>query len=907
MTSKLSNNLFINSGFCDTQDKKYIYFFGGKRVEGNAQMKALLGGKGAGLAEMSSISLPVPPGFTITTEVCSFYNENGFKYPENLKAQVESAMEEIEKIQCKKFGDEKNPLLVAVRSGARVSMPGMMDTILNLGLNDNTVEGLAQKTNNKRFAYDSYRRFIQMYGSIVMHISMQKFEQILSYQKSLARVTEDTNLTANDLKEIIEKYKILIREEKKEDFPQDPWTQLWNAITSVFGSWNNERAITYRNINDIPHSWGTAVNIVSMVFGNMGETSATGVAFTRNPSTGEKLFFGEYLVNAQGEDVVAGIRTPQPISLIERKKQNCTSLSMEEVMPEIYEELNKIRFLMENHFKDMQDIEFTIENGKLFILQQRSGKRSAKAAVKIAYDMFNEGIVSKEQALLLINPSSINQLLHPSIDPKAPKKFLTKGLPGSPGAASGIFVLSAEEAIKEASKGKDVILVREETSPDDIHGMHAAQGILTSRGGMTSHAAVVCRGMGRPCICGAGDVVIDHINKSLKINDIELKSGEVIRIDGDLGEVFLGKVKTIEPEVTGEFGIIMEWADEIRRLKVRTNAETPLDATQGRKFGCEGIGLARTEHMFFGPKRTIAVRKMIIAETHEDKKKAIEEILEYQIEDFIEIYKIMKGYPVTIRLLDPPLHEFLPKEKYEIIELAKVTGVSIDLIEKRINSLRELNPMLGNRGCRLGISRPEITEMQARAIFTAAIRVKKECGETVIPEIMIPLAFSKKELDILKIIVEQVKKEVEETEGCKIDYLYGTMIELPRACIVSNELALTAEFFSFGTNDLTQTTYGISRDDFTFYECYRATGIFDCDPFATIDINGVGELMKIACERGIKSNPEIKLGICGEQGGDPNSIKFAEELGLDYISCSPYRIPIARLAAAQAFILKNKK
>lgn len=886
---------------------KYIYFFGGEKCEGDAKMKNLLGGKGAGLAEMSRIGLPVPPGFTITTEVCTFYNNNGLKYPENLEKDVEKAMIEIETLLGKKFGDETNPLLVAVRSGARVSMPGMMDTILNLGLNDVTVEGLAKKSGNPRFAYDSFRRFIQMYSSIVLRIPMSKFEHVLSAQKAKAGVTEDTKLTADDLREIIAQYKKIVRDETNADFPQEPYTQLWSAITAVFGSWNNERAFTYRNLNDIPHNWGTAVNIVSMVFGNMGEDCATGVAFTRNPSTGEKLFYGEYLINAQGEDVVAGIRTPQPISAEEKKRQNCPQLSMEEAMPAIYEELNKIRFILENHFKDMQDIEFTIESGKLFILQQRSGKRSARAAVKIAVDLVAEGIVTKEQALLLVNATSINQLLHPTIDHKAPKSVICKGLPASPGAAVGKIVLTAEEAIEKAKEGEHVILVREETSPDDITGMHVAQGILTSRGGMTSHAAVVARGMGRACICGASEVLINHANRTLKIGGKDFLPGDLITIDGDTGEVLLGRVPTCEPELSGEFATIMQWADETRRLKVRANAETPKDAAQGKKFGSEGIGLARTEHMFFGPGRIIAVRKMILAETESEKKLALDEILSYQTEDFIELYKIMKGFPVTIRLLDPPLHEFLPKEKHEIEELSKVTGHKFEVIERKVNSLRELNPMLGNRGCRLGISRPEITEMQARAIFTAAIKVKKECGETVIPEIMIPLAFSKKELDILHVIVERVKTEVEAAESCKIDYLYGTMIELPRACIVANDLASTAEFFSFGTNDLTQTTYGISRDDFTFYDCYRASGVFECDPFATIDTVGVGELMKIAVEKGTKVNPKLKLGICGEQGGDPNSIKFAEELGLNYVSCSPFRIPIARLAAAQAFIIKNKK
>jgi len=909
-STQTSFNSILNASNADNsiydKNHKFIYFYGDAKFEGNAQMKNLLGGKGAGLAEMSRIGLPIPPGFTITTEVCTYFNDKGHKYPEGLKEQVDSAIAEIETILGQKFGDATHPLLIAVRSGARVSMPGMMDTILNLGLNDTTVIGLAERSKNKCFAFDSYRRFIQMYSCIVMHVPMAKFDKLLVKQKAKAGVAIDTQLNAEDLKELIVNYKKLIREEKGEEFPQDTWAQLWSAITSVFGSWNNERAITYRKLNDIPHKWGTAVNIVSMVFGNMGDTSATGVAFTRNPATGEKVFFGEYLVNAQGEDVVAGIRTPLPISHSERIKQNTLGLSMEESMPKIFDELNKIRNTLEIHFKEMQDIEFTIENGKLYILQQRSGKRTAKAAVKIAHDMYQEGIVNKEEALLLINASSVNQLLHPTVDPKAEKIVISKGLPASPGAASGRIVLTADEALKLSERGEKVLLVREETSPDDIHGMHAAQGILTSRGGMTSHAAVVCRGMGRPCICGAGEVTIDHEKKIVRIGAKELKCGEIITIDGDTGQVLLGTVKTMEPHLTAEFLIIMQWADEIRRLKVRANAETPKDAEQGRKFGCEGIGLVRTEHMFFGPKRITAVRKMIIAETYEDKNKAIEEILEYQIEDFVELYKIMKGFPVTIRLLDPPLHEFLPKEKNEIVELSKITGVDLDLIEKRINSLRELNPMLGNRGCRLGISRPEITEMQAKAIFIAAIRVKKEFGETVIPEIMVPLAFSKKELDILKIIIEKVKKEIEEKENCTIDYAYGTMIELPRACLVANEIAQTAEFFSFGTNDLTQTTYGISRDDFSFYDCYRAEGVFENDPFATLDVIGVGELMKIACEKGKKTNSQLKLGICGEQGGDPNSIKFAEQLELDYVSCSPYRIPIARLAAAQAFILNNR-
>lgn len=888
-------------------EKKYIYFFGGNKCEGDAKLKNLLGGKGAGLAEMSKIGLPVPPGFTISTEVCTYYNEHGFKYPPNLEKDVETCIKEVENIIGKKFGDEQNPLLLAVRSGARVSMPGMMDTILNLGLNDKTIEGLSKKSGNMRFAYDCYRRFIQMYSSIVLRIPMTRFDKVLSSQKEKAGITEDHKLSVEDLKEIINNFKKIVKEDSKQDFPQDPYKQLWSAITAVFGSWNNERAISYRKFYDIPNDWGTAVNIVSMVFGNMGDDSATGVAFTRNPSNGEKTLYGEYLVNAQGEDVVSGIRTPQPISFEEKQKQNINRLSMEESMPNIYDELNKISKTLEHHFKDMQDIEFTIEAGKLYILQQRSGKRSAKASVQIAIDFYNEKIVSKEQALLLINATSINQLLHQTIDPNSTKTVLCTGLPASPGAAVGKIVLSASEAIEYSKNKEPVILVREETCPDDIAGMYAAEGILTSRGGMTSHAAVVTRGMGRACVCGASDVVIDHEKRTIKIGNQNLVPGDFITIDGDKGEVLLGIVPTIEPESLGEFETIMKWADEIRRLRIRANAETPTDATQSKKFGCEGIGLVRTEHMFFGRNRIVAVRGMILSEKEEEKKKAIEEILKYQIDDFVELYKIMKGFPVTIRLLDPPLHEFLPKEKNEFEELCNTTGLKYDVIERKVSALKEMNPMLGNRGCRLGISRPEITEMQARAIFTACVIVKKECGETVIPEIMIPLAFSKKELDILKVIIDRVKLEVEEAHDCKFDYTYGTMIELPRSCIVADELAKTADFFSFGTNDLTQTTYGISRDDFTFYDRYRAAGVFENDPFSTLDTHGVGELMRMAVEKGTKVNPQLKLGICGEHGGDPNSIKFAEEIGLHYVSCSPYRIPIARLAAAQAFILKKKK
>jgi pyruvate,orthophosphate dikinase len=886
---------------------KWIYIFSNKKSDGNASMKNILGGKGAGLAEMTRIGLPVPDGFTITTEVCTYYNENNKTYPIEYEDQFKFAMAEIEKNVNKKFGDLENPLLLSVRSGARVSMPGMMDTILNLGLNDQTVEGLSKNTKNSRFAYDSYRRFIQMYGNIVMHVSHSKFEKILSNQKVKADVVEDRCLSAENLKEVIVNYKQLIIDETGFEFPQDTQFQLREAINAVFRSWNNDRAITYRKLNDISDSWGTAVNVMKMVFGNFGDDSATGVAFTRNPSTGENIFFGEYLINAQGEDVVAGIRTPQQISRTEKIEQNSIFPSMEEMMPNIYKELNEYRQILEKHYQDMQDIEFTIESGKLYILQQRSGKKTGKAAIKIAVDMYEEGIITKEKALLQINASSLNQLLHPTLDPKAEKIVLARGLPASPGAAWGKIVLSAEEAIEESKNGHHVLLVREETSPDDIHGMHVAQGILTCRGGMTSHAAVIARGMGRACICGAGDVVIEHNTRRIKIGKQELSAGDIITIDGDKGEILLGKVNSIQPELCGGFATIMKWSDEIRRLKIRANAETPMDAKQAVKFGCQGIGLVRTEHMFFNAERILSVRKMIIADSDREKKSALCEITKYQTQDFTDLFKIMETRPVTIRLLDPPLHEFLPKEEHEIKELSSVLNMEFKLVEKRIDSLREFNPMLGNRGCRLGITRPEITEMQIRAIFQAVVNVEKECGFKVVPEIMIPVAFCKKELDILYQITETVKKQIETSEGMKFNYLYGTMIELPRACLVADDLAKTAEFFSFGTNDLTQTTFGISRDDFTFYDYYKNSKIFENDPFATIDTRGVGELMKLACEKGRKTNTNIKIGICGEHGGDPMSIKFAESLNLDYVSCSPFRIPIARLAAAQAVILKDNR
>lgn len=886
--------------------KKWIYNYGDGKAEGNAQMRNLLGGKGCGLHEMSKIGLPVPPGFTITTEVCTYYYDHNKTYPPELDAQIKESMGLLEKTVNKQFGSETNPLLVAVRSGARTSMPGMMDTVLNLGLNDKTVEGLAQLTNNGRFAYDSYRRFIQMYSDIVLEVEHKNFEQLLKEQKEKAGVKLDYELKMEDLKELIGKYKEMVKRETKQDFPQDVNEQLKKAIHAVFGSWNNDRAITYRNLNDIPHTWGTAVNVVSMVFGNMGQDCATGVCFTRNPSTGEKAFYGEYLINAQGEDVVAGIRTPQQITTAGKIAQKSELPSMEEVMPDLYKQLLDVREKLEHHYKDMQDIEFTIQSGKLYLLQQRSGKRTAKAAVKIAVDLVSEGIVDKNQALLLVEASSINQLLHPQIDPKAEKKVFATGLKASPGAACGIIALTANKAQDEAKDGKAVILIREETSPDDITGMHVAKGIVTCRGGMTSHAAVVARGMGRPCITGAGDMEIDMEKKEVTCKGVTLKEGDWISMSGDSGEVYIGQVKTVEPEMSPEFETLMKWADETRRLKVRTNAETVKDTTQARKFGAEGIGLVRTEHMFFDPKRIISVRKMILAESEEEKKQAISELLKYQENDFMDIFRIMDGFPVTIRLLDPPLHEFLPKLESEMKELAAAINVSFEIIEKRCAALKELNPMLGNRGVRLCISKDEIAHMQFKAIFSAAIKVTQE-GKTVIPEIMVPLIHGQKELNYIhKICLEEHEKITKET-GVKIDYKYGTMIELPRAALMAADIAKTAQFFSFGTNDLTQTTFGISRDDFTYFDLYKHLGILDSDPFAVLDQEGVGQLIKFACENGRKTRPDLKLGICGEHGGDPKSIQYADLVGLSYVSCSPFRVPIARLAAAQATVRNNQK
>jgi len=884
---------------------KWVYSYGNGKAEGNPTMRNLLGGKGVGLAEMTSIGVPVPPGFTITTEVCTYYYDHNHEYPKNLDEQIFAAMGQVEKIVGKKFGDESDPLLVSVRSGARVSMPGMMDTILNLGLNDKTVEGLAAKSGNPRFAYDSYRRFIQMFADICMGVPHSEFEKILSAEKEKAGVKMDYQLTDANLKNVVANYSAMIKEKTGKEFTQDVKEQLKQAYHAVFNSWNNERAITYRNLNDIPHNWGTAVNIVAMVFGNMGETSATGVAFTRNPATGDKIFYGEYLINAQGEDVVAGIRTPQQISKEGKAAQHSELPCMEEAMPEMYKELNEVREKLEKHYKDMQDIEFTIQDGKLYLLQQRSGKRTAKAAVKIACDLYKEGTIDINRALTLIDAKSINQLLHPQIDPKAEKEVMIRGLPASPGAACGTIVFNAHDAAIKCKDGP-VILLREETSPDDITGMHVAKGVVTARGGMTSHAAVVARGMGAPCITGAGDMIIDFDKKTVKFGDkYELKEGDWISISGDHGEVYKGQVPTIEPSISGDFETVMKWADETRKLKVEANAETPKDAKQARDFGAEGIGLVRTEHMFFDPKRIISIRKMIVSETQEDKMRAINELLPYQTSDFEELFKIMDGLPVTIRLLDPPLHEFLPKTEEDIQVLSKDLECSPDLIRERITTLKEANPMLGNRGCRLGITKPELTEMQAKAIFTAAMNVTK-IGVKVHPKVMIPLAMSKRELQVLKEIIDREHKNIEEGWNVKIPYTFGTMIELPRACIVAGQLAEYAQFFSFGTNDLTQTTFGISRDDFTYHDCYRKANIIEADPFAVLDQKGVGALIEKAIKDGKATNPKLLCGICGEHGGDPKSIQYADKIGMDYVSCSPFRIPIARLAAAQAVVLNKQ-
>ena len=880
---------------------KWVYSFGGGRAEGTAEMRNLLGGKGANLAEMSSIGLPVPPGFSITTEVCTYYLEHGERYPDELGQQVEEALAAVEAEVGARFGDAANPLLVSVRSGARVSMPGMMDTVLNLGLNDTTVEGLAKQSGDARFAYDSYRRFIQMFADVVMGVEHYRFEEILEIAKEDKGYRLDTELGAADWQQVIADYKAAVEESVGKAFPQEPRDQLWAAITAVFGSWQNQRAVTYRRLHDIPADWGTAVNVQAMVFGNMGDDCATGVAFTRDPSTGENMFYGEYLVNAQGEDVVAGIRTPQLLTKAAKEAQGSDLPAMEEVMPEVFGQLSEVRGILERHYREMQDIEFTVQQGKLYMLQTRSGKRTAAAALRIAVEMVEEGLIDRAEAIRRIEPASLDQLLHPTLDPEAARELLVRGLPASPGAASGRIALTADEAEKAAAGGERVILCRVETSPEDIHGMHAAAGILTARGGMTSHAAVVARGMGRACVAGAGEIRIDAKAGTLSVRGKVLEAGQEITIDGSTGEVFLGRVPTIEPKLSGQFATLMGWADQVRRLKVRTNAETPRDAKTARTFGAEGIGLCRTEHMFFDADRIVAVRQMIMAEDEEGRRRALAKLLPMQRQDFVELFNIMQGLPVTIRLLDPPLHEFLPHQEEEMQEVAAAAGVPLEQVRARTLKLTEANPMLGHRGCRLGITYPEIYEMQARAIFEAAAEVKASEGLTVEAEVMIPLVSIPGELAQLKKRVEAVAEAVQSATGVELAYLVGTMIELPRACLLAGEIARSAEFFSFGTNDLTQTTYGLSRDDAgSFLPAYEAAGLIERDPFVSLDRQGVGELVQIATGRGRETRPGLKLGICGEHGGDPASIAFCEETGLDYVSCSPFRVPIARLAAAQA-------
>ena len=879
---------------------KWVYTFGDGKAEGQSAMRNLLGGKGANLAEMSNLGLPVPPGFTITTEVCTYFYDHGREYPPELQEQVDTALAAVGALTGRRFGDAEMPLLVSVRSGARASMPGMMDTVLNLGLNDVTVEALARSAGDPRFAYDSYRRFITMYSSVVLGVEHHAFEEVLERYKETKGHTLDTDLSAQDWKHLIGEYKALVKRELGEDFPQDPQAQLWGAIGAVFGSWMNPRANKYRELHNIPASWGTAVNVQAMVFGNMGETSATGVAFTRNPSTGEKALYGEFLINAQGEDVVAGIRTPQDITEAARIESGSDKPSMEKAMPEAYAELVRIYGLLENHYRDMQDMEFTVETGKLWMLQTRNGKRTAKAALRIAVELAGEGLITHEEAVGRVEPASLDQLLHPTIDPKAERQVIATGLPASPGAACGEIVFNSEEAEAAKKAERKVILVRVETSPEDIHGMHAAEGILTTRGGMTSHAAVVARGMGKPCVSGAGAIRVDYAARTLSVGGVTLKAGDVVTIDGSNGQVIRGEMPMLEPELSGDFATLMGWADAVRTMKVRANAETPADARAARTFGAEGIGLSRTEHMFFDEGRITAVREMILSDDAEGRRAALAKLLPYQRADFVELFTIMSGLPVTIRLLDPPLHEFLPKEE-EVGAFAAETGLSADKLRRRMTELHETNPMLGFRGCRLAILFPEIAEMQARAIFEAAVEAGKRTGEPVIPEVMVPLVFTKAEFDLVKARIDAMAKAVSQETGTQVEYQVGTMIELPRAALRAGDIAETAEFFSFGTNDLTQTTLGISRDDAgTFLGPYAKNGILSADPFVSIDQEGVGELVKLGVERGRAVRPGIKLGICGEHGGDPDSIAFCQEVGLDYVSCSPYRVPIARLAAAQA-------
>ncbi|MGV8929398.1 MAG: pyruvate, phosphate dikinase [Brevundimonas sp.] len=881
---------------------QWVYGFGGGSADGDASLKNLLGGKGANLAEMSSLGLPVPPGFTVTTEACVHYFTKGQTYPDALSGQVAAGLKTVETVVGKTFGDAKNPLLVSVRSGARASMPGMMDTVLNLGLNDETVEGLAALSGDRRFAFDSYRRFITMYSSVVLGLSHDDFEEVLDDHKDRLGVTIDTDLSAGDWEKVVVDYKAVVEDRLGQPFPQDPNDQLWGAISAVFDSWMNDRAKFYRRMHDIPESWGTAVNVQSMVFGNMGETSATGVAFTRNPSTGEAKLYGEFLINAQGEDVVAGIRTPQSLTRAGREEMGETAPSMEEAMPAVFTEFVEVVGRLEGHYRDMQDIEFTVEQGRLWMLQTRNGKRTAKSALKIAVDLAAEGVITEEEAISRVEPSALDQLLHPTLDPKALRTVVAAGLPASPGAATGKIVFDADEAERMSQLGDAVILVREETSPEDIHGMHAARGILTARGGMTSHAAVVARGMGRPCVCGINELSIDEKAGTFTARGRVFKAGEIITIDGSKGEVLDGAVAMIEPELTGDFQTLMAWADKVRRLKVRANAETPLDAGTARGFGAEGIGLCRTEHMFFDDARIAAVREMILADDEAGRRLALAKIAPFQKADFVELFTIMAGLPVTVRLLDPPLHEFIPHSDADIDALAVTQGLDAEKLKRRAKELHETNPMLGHRGCRLGVAYPEIYEMQVRAILEAALDVKQTGAQAApIPEIMHPLVALGLEMKYLRELTDRTAEAVFAEAGDRVDYLVGTMIELPRAALRAADLAEYAEFFSFGTNDLTQTTFGISRDDSgRFLQAYMDKGIFESDPFVRLDQAGVGDLIRIAAERGGAARPGIKMGICGEHGGDPSSIAFCEEVGLDYVSCSPYRVPIARLAAAQA-------
>ncbi|MHA1597097.1 MAG: pyruvate, phosphate dikinase [Alphaproteobacteria bacterium] len=881
---------------------QWVYAFGDGKADGNAAMKDLLGGKGANLAEMSALGLPVPPGFTLTTEACNHFTSLGDTYPDGFCDDVATALKAVEASLGLGFGDPDNVLLVSVRSGSRASMPGMMDTVLNLGLNDDTVRGLAEASGDARFAYDSYRRFIQMYGDVVLGVGHENFEDILADYKDRLGATLDTELTVDDWRVVIGNYLEMVEEKLGRPFPEDPHQQLWGAIDAVFKSWMNRRARTYRRLHDIPESWGTAVNVQAMVFGNMGDDCGTGVAFTRDPATGENEYYGEYLINAQGEDVVAGIRTPQSLTIAAQQKSGSKLPSMEETMPGVFVELMDVRSRLEKHYKDIQDMEFTVQQGRLWMLQTRTGKRTTKAAIKIAVDMVNEGLIDKKQAVGRIDPAQLDQILHPMLDPAAERELLGRGLPASPGAASGRMVFNSDDAETWCDRGEKVILVRIETSPEDIGGMHVAKGILTTRGGMTSHAAVVARGMGTPCVSGAGILKVDYKEKTLTALGEVLREGDMITIDGSSGEIMKGAVATIQPDLSDDFDTLMAWVDDMRVLGVRANAETPTDAAMARKFGAEGIGLARTEHMFFDSERIIHVREMIVADTPESRAKALAALLPHQRQDFVDLFEIMDGLPVTIRLLDPPLHEFLPSSDADLADVAKAAGVTVEDVRARAAQLHEFNPMLGHRGCRLGLTYPDIYEMQARAIFEATV-IATEAGQTVKPEIMIPLVALEEEFRRLKDLVDATARAVAKEKGVRLDYTVGTMIELPRACLRAGDIAKDAAFFSFGTNDLTQTALGLSRDDASsFIQIYRDQGIVEADPFATIDVDGVGELVRIAVERGRAARPDIKIGICGEHGGDPASVEFFHQCGLDYVSCSPYRVPIARLAAAQAAI-----